>query len=51
MKIYFASEFDAQSYDRLASCEGLAATWVNSLHRRLDKQKIENWQMRLFGPV
>lgn len=50
MKIYFATAFDAQSYDRLASCEGLAASWVNSLHRRLDKQKIESWQMRLMGP-
>ncbi|BAJ04222.1 MOSC domain-containing protein [Shewanella violacea] len=51
MKIYFSTEFDAQSYDRLASCEGLAASWVNSLHRRLESQKIESWQMRLIGPA
>ncbi|AQS40568.1 hypothetical protein Sps_05505 [Shewanella psychrophila] len=51
MKIYFSTEFDAKSYDRLASCEGLATSWVNSLHRRLENKKIENWQMRLIGPV
>ena len=50
MAIYFAPEFDASAYDRLVSCEGLATSWVNSLQRRLDSQKIENWQMRLFGP-
>ena len=50
MVIYFAPEFDAKAYDRLASCEGLASAWVNSLQRRLDNQKIEDWQMRLFGP-
>ncbi len=50
MTLYFAPEFDARAYDRLASCEGLAASWVNSLQRRLDTQKIEDWQMRLFGP-
>ncbi len=51
MTIYFSTEFDAQSYDRLASCEGLAVSWVNSLHRRIERQKIEDWQMRLIGPV
>jgi MOSC domain-containing protein YiiM len=50
MVIYFAPEFDAKAYDRLASCEGLANAWVNSLQRRLEHQKIEDWQMRLFGP-
>jgi len=50
MTLYFAPEFDARAYDRLASCEGLAISWVNSLQRRLETQKIEDWQMRLFGP-
>jgi len=50
MSLYFAPEFDARAYDRLASCEGLAMSWVNSLQRRLDSQKIEDWQMRLLGP-
>ncbi|MEC4726251.1 MOSC domain-containing protein [Shewanella sp. D64] len=50
MAIYFSPEFDAKAYDRLASCEGLANAWVNSVQRRLDNQKIEDWQMRLFGP-
>ncbi|ASJ95167.1 MOSC domain-containing protein [Shewanella marisflavi] len=50
MGIYFATEFDAKAYDRLASTEGLALSWVNSLQRRLESQKIEAWEMRLFGP-
>lgn len=51
MEIYFSVEFDADQYDRLASCEGLAVSWVNSLQRRLQNQKIEDWQMRLIGPA
>ncbi|QFU24977.1 MOSC domain-containing protein [Shewanella eurypsychrophilus] len=51
MSIYFSTEYDAQSYDRLASCEGLATSWVGSLQRRLQQQKIEDWQMRLIGPA
>ncbi|WP_299795676.1 MOSC domain-containing protein [uncultured Shewanella sp.] len=50
MAIYFSPEFDARAYDRLASCEGLATSWVDSLQRRLETLKIEGWQMRLFGP-
>lgn len=50
MNIYFSSEFDVHAYDRLACCEGLAQSWVNSLSRRLDSEKIEPWQIRLFGP-
>jgi MOSC domain-containing protein YiiM len=49
MAIYFAAEFDGESYARLASCEGLAQSWIASLQRRLQSQKIEPWQMRLFG--
>ncbi|WP_076414227.1 MOSC domain-containing protein [Shewanella sp. UCD-KL12] len=51
MALYFSTEFDEQGYERLASCEGLAASWVNSLQRRLERKKIEDWQMRLIGPV
>ncbi|QYK13033.1 MOSC domain-containing protein [Shewanella rhizosphaerae] len=50
MSIYFSPTFDAGAYDRLASCEGLAKSWVNSLQRRLESRKIEPWEMRLFGP-
>ncbi|MCG9698069.1 MOSC domain-containing protein [Shewanella sp. Isolate11] len=49
MSIYFATEFDSAAYQRLANCEGLAQTWVNSLQQRLQNQKIEPWQRRLFG--
>lgn len=49
MRIYFAPEFDAEQYERLAGCEGLAATWVKSLHRRLEHQVVEDWQLRLYG--
>ncbi|WP_293631214.1 MOSC domain-containing protein [Shewanella sp. CG12_big_fil_rev_8_21_14_0_65_47_15] len=50
MSLYFSSHFDASAYDRLASCEGLAQSWVNSLQRRLTTQRVEDWQMRLYGP-
>lgn len=49
MSIYFLAEFDAVQYRRLLECEGLAQSWVNSLQRRLDNQKIEDWNMRLYG--
>jgi len=49
MEIYFATEFNAASYNRLACCEGLAQSWVTSLQRRLQSKKIEPWEMRLFG--
>lgn len=42
MKLYFRPEFDAAAYDRLLSCEGLAASWLAACsatgagqHRRL----------------
>lgn len=50
MSLYFSPQFDARAYDRLASCEGLAQSWVNSLQRRLASQTVEDWQMRLYGP-
>ncbi|MCK8045077.1 MOSC domain-containing protein [Shewanella sp. 1CM18E] len=50
MHIYFLPEFDAAQYQRLADCEGLARSWVNSLQRRIENQAIEDWQMRLYGP-
>lgn len=50
MKLYFRPEFDAAAYDRLLSCEGLAASWVGSLQRRLERGSKEDWQMRLYGP-
>lgn len=50
MSLYFSPHYDASAYDRLASCEGLAQSWVNSLQRRLAMQRVEDWQMRLYGP-
>ncbi|GIU25239.1 MOSC domain-containing protein [Shewanella schlegeliana] len=50
MHLYFLPEFNAEQYQRLADCEGLAATWVNSLQRRIENRVIEDWQMRLYGP-
>ncbi|QYJ79072.1 MOSC domain-containing protein [Shewanella acanthi] len=50
MALYFSPTFDARAYDRLASCEGLALTWFNTLQRRLATQSIEDWQKRLYGP-
>uniref|UniRef100_Q0HQ73 MOSC domain containing protein n=1 Tax=Shewanella sp. (strain MR-7) TaxID=60481 RepID=Q0HQ73_SHESR len=50
MALYFSPEYDAKAYDRLASSEGLAQSWVNSLQRRLATQQVEDWQMRLYGP-
>lgn len=50
MSLYFSPHYDASAYDRLASCEGLAQSWVNSLQRRLATQSVEDWQMRLYGP-
>ncbi|GIU20653.1 MOSC domain-containing protein [Shewanella sp. MBTL60-007] len=50
MHIYFLPEFNAEQYQRLADCEGLAAAWVNSLKRRIENRVIEDWQMRLYGP-
>ncbi|WOT05326.1 MOSC domain-containing protein [Shewanella youngdeokensis] len=49
MRIYFLAQFDAEQYQRLARCTGLAASWVNSLQRRLSQNVIEDWQMRLYG--
>ena len=49
MQIYFLAEFDAEQYQTLLGCEGLAQSWVNSLQRRLDLQSIEDWAMRLYG--
>jgi MOSC domain-containing protein YiiM len=49
MQIYFLAEFDAEQYQTLLECEGLAQSWVNSLQRRLDQQSIEDWAMRLYG--
>lgn len=51
MSIYFLPEFDEAAYRRLAACEGLAQSWQNSLARRIDSQKIEDWQMRLYGQM
>jgi len=50
MKIYFLAEFDAEQYQRLAACPGLATSWINSLQRRIDHHTIEDWNMRLYGP-
>lgn len=50
MSLYFTPHFDACAYDRLVSCEGLAQSWVNSLQHRLATQRVEDWQMRLYGP-
>ncbi|MGS0674143.1 MOSC domain-containing protein [Shewanella sp. 0m-4] len=50
MHIYFLPEFNAEQYQRLLDCEGLAAAWVNSLQRRIENNAIEDWQMRLYGP-
>ncbi|MGS0681101.1 MOSC domain-containing protein [Shewanella sp. 125m-7] len=50
MHIYFLPEFNAEQYQRLADCEGLAVAWVNSLQRRIENMAIEDWQMRLYGP-
>ena len=49
MSLYFSPTFNVDAYERLASCEGLAQSWVNSLQRRLALQTIEDWQMRLYG--
>ncbi len=50
MALYFAPQFDAHGYDRLASCEGLAQTWVDCLQKRLATQTVEDWHSRLYGP-
>ncbi len=49
MTIFFSPDFDAEGYQRLASAEGLAKTWVNCLLKRLATKKIEPWEQRLFG--
>ncbi|WP_227006579.1 MOSC domain-containing protein [Shewanella donghaensis] len=49
MKIYFLPEVDIEQYQLLLDCEGLAQSWVNSLKKRIETQKIENWQFRLYG--
>ncbi|MGZ9896773.1 MOSC domain-containing protein [Shewanella gaetbuli] len=49
MEIYFLAEFDAQQYQYLLNCPGLAQSWVNSLTRRLQFNVIEDWQIRLYG--
>nr|WP_280925469.1 MOSC domain-containing protein [Shewanella holmiensis] len=51
MHIYFLPEFDAEQYQQLLQCPGLAKTWVDSLTRRISHQAIEDWQMRLYGKV
>ncbi|WP_394132942.1 MOSC domain-containing protein [Shewanella maritima] len=51
MKLYFVPEFDANAFERLIACEGLAQSWVASLENRLQRQAIEDWEMRLFGPA
>lgn len=48
MALYFSPTFNTSGYDRLACCEGLAQSWVNSLQRRLASQTVEDWQMRLY---
>lgn len=50
MSLYFSPRYDASAYKRLASCEGLAQSWVNTLQRRLSTQTVEDWQIRLYGP-
>ncbi|MBQ4891942.1 MOSC domain-containing protein [Shewanella sp. MMG014] len=50
MKIYFLPEVDAEQYQLLMQCEGLASNWVTSMQKRIDTQTIENWQYRLYGP-
>ncbi|GIU52431.1 MOSC domain-containing protein [Shewanella sp. KT0246] len=50
MKIYFLAEIDPEQYQQLMQCEGLAKNWVASMQNRIDTQKIENWQYRLYGP-
>ncbi|ABZ74695.1 MOSC domain containing protein [Shewanella halifaxensis HAW-EB4] len=50
MHIYFLPEFNAEQYQRLADCKGLAVAWVHSLQRRIENNAIEDWQMRLYGP-
>ncbi|MCW3172308.1 MOSC domain-containing protein [Shewanella subflava] len=49
MHIYFLPEFNAEQYQRLLQCSGLAQSWVNSLSRRISDHAIEDWQMRLYG--
>lgn len=49
MAIYFSTEFDEAEYQRLLAAEGLAMSWRQSLAKRLDSRKIENWKIRLFG--
>ncbi|GGB71373.1 MOSC domain-containing protein [Shewanella inventionis] len=49
MQIYFLPEFNAEQYQVLLACEGLAQSWVESLQRRLAQQSIEDWAMRLYG--
>lgn len=49
MHIYFLPEFDAEQYQQLLQCPGLAKNWVDSLTRRISHQAIEDWQMRLYG--
>ena len=49
MHIYFLPEFNAEQYQRLMDCGGLAIAWVNSLQRRIANNAIEDWQMRLYG--
>lgn len=49
MKIYFLPEYDALQYERLLNAPALAQSWVESLTKRLNHQRIEDWQMRLYG--
>ncbi|MGI2171909.1 MOSC domain-containing protein [Shewanella sp. MF05960] len=49
MQIYFLPEFDAEQYQTLLNCEGLAQSWVESLQRRIEQHNIEDWAMRLYG--
>ncbi|MCL1124404.1 MOSC domain-containing protein [Shewanella surugensis] len=49
IKLYFAQEFNAQGYQQLATCTGLAHSWKKSVEKRLSTGVIENWQMRLYG--
>lgn len=51
MALYFRESFDLNAYQRLLGCETLAQSWQRSIQSRINQQRIEAWDMRLYGPA
>lgn len=50
ISIFFNLPYDEEQYRHLLSCCGLSASWSQKLQWRLESEKKESFESRLFGP-